>query len=173
LYAPLASPSANPSAATEHRTSFSLPSLACIGLRSRTASGHNDEAKLKVDRLPHPRTQSCAALFLHDRFHGQSHQHCEHRSADWITELTDLNTSIQEQNNRVRQRWNTFLTQTQPSVFCFLLRLLTHLRNYELSHEMLQQYNCNASLSVGILVTHCKMLTSPLHIQFLIRYKGA
>lgn len=138
------------------RFRFSLPSLGCIGLQSPEHGAHDDEADLKVDRPPHPRTNSQTMLLLHDRFHGQSHQSCEHRSTEWIAQLSTVNTSVQEQNNRVRQRWNTFLTQAQPNVFMFLLRLLTHLRNRELSRLKFEELKKGAGehLTVG-QCSHC------------------
>lgn len=143
-------PSSAASQPNSSRVLFSLPSLRCIGLQSPDEKD-DDEELLKIRRPAHPRTNSRTLLLLHDRFHGQAHQHCEHRSSDWIAQLKLVNTSIQEQNNRVRQRWNSCLTQMQPTIFMFLLRLLTHLRNYDLSLAKLKEFKSNAGkhLSVG------------------------
>lgn len=58
------------------------------------------EAELKVQRPRHPVTNSEVCFLCHDRFHGQGHKYCQHRSPSLIAEMTRVNTNYQEQFNR-------------------------------------------------------------------------
>jgi len=76
------------------------------------ASSRDDEYLLAVKRSPHPVTQSCCFLALHNRSNGgdvltvSAHQKCVNRSADGLLQMVDVNTEVAEHLNAVKRRWH-------------------------------------------------------------------
>ncbi len=156
----------------------SLPSLRSPYVRMNFAASACKvvaDSDLRVEREPHPVNQSRCLFLLHDRFHGSAHRNCGHRDPDLLREFSGLNSSVQEQVNRgrmssviefasilmivVRQRWNPFITQMKPFRAMLMLRLLTHLHNYEIAREQFETMKRTAaSLGSDYSVGKCHRL---------------
>jgi len=96
--AEISPPYNNPRLSTTTRSNIGIPFPTPAASR---ASSRDDEYLLAVKRSPHPVTQSCCFLALHNRSHGDAltvsaHQKCVSRSADGLLQMVDVNTEVAE-----------------------------------------------------------------------------
>ena len=126
----------------KHMMPVSVPELAmeCApSLSFGDASLPPSTISVDVDRPPHLVTRRKSFVAAHDDFHGKPHKRCQSRDVNNIQETRSVNSSRQEQFNRLRLLHDPFLRNEAFQRNIFMHLVLIHRRNRSLAEDALFQ----------------------------------